>query len=212
MAEGVASLRLSEGDIGQDPAAAVQKLTVALEEQPDNSGYYCQRAYAHILLQNYHDAVTDAKNSLALDPRNATAFLRQGIGEYHVENYRAAMKSFSEGQKLDNMDEMFAVWIKRCREALDRKSQAEVDPQVLQHSSRPPRFKHDWYQTESHVIVTIMIKNAKKDDVNVQFSEKELGALVRVSPEEDYRLQLHLLHPIVPEQSTFKVLSTKVNF
>ncbi|XP_077200232.1 protein SGT1 homolog isoform X2 [Paroedura picta] len=207
MAEGAAPLRLSDGDVDQDPAAALQKLTGALEEQPDNSGYYCQRAYANILLQNYHDAVTDAKKSLTLDPRNITAFLRQGIGEYHMESYGAAMKSFSEGQKLDSMDEMFVVWIKRCEEALNRKSQAEV---VLQHQSRSPTFKHDWYQTESHVIVTVMIKNVKKEDVNVQFSEKELNASVRVSPEEDYRLKLHLLHSIVPEQSTFKVLSTKI--
>ncbi|XP_060089536.1 protein SGT1 homolog [Heteronotia binoei] len=212
MAEGAALLRLSEGDLERDPAAAVQKLTVALKEQPDNSGYYCQRASAHILLQNYHDAVTDAKDALALDPSNATAFLRQGIGEYHMENYRAAMRSFTEGQKLNSADETFTVWIKRCEEAFNRKLQAEVleDSKALQHQSQTPKFKHDWYQTESHVIVTIMIKNAKKEDVSVQFSEKELSVLVRVSPEEDYRLKLHLLHSIVPEQSTSRVLSTKI--
>nr|XP_056718100.1 protein SGT1 homolog [Euleptes europaea] len=203
MAEGAPLLRLSEGDVDRDPAAALQKLTEALEEQPDNAGYYCQRAYAHILLQNYHDAITDAKKSLALDPRNATAFLRQGIGEYHLKSYGAAMNTFSEGQNLDNAGEMFTVWIKRCEEALNTNSQAEVP-------SQPPKIKHDWYQTESHVIVTIMVKNAKEDGVNIQFSEKELNALVRVSSEEDYRFKLHLLHPIVPEQSTFRVLSTKI--
>ncbi|XP_054829905.1 protein SGT1 homolog isoform X2 [Eublepharis macularius] len=186
-----------------------QKLTVSLEEQPDNSGYYCQRAYAYILLQKYHDAITDAKTSLELDPSNATAFLRQGIGEYHLGSYSAAMKSFSEGHKLDSTDKTFATWIQRCEEALN-KSQAELDDQVLQQQSQPPKIKYDWYQTESHVIVTIMIKKAKKDDVNIQFSEYELTALVRVSSEEDYRLKLHLLHAIVPEQSTFKVLSTKI--
>lgn len=31
----------------------LQKLTVALEQKPDDAEYYCQRAYAHILLQNY---------------------------------------------------------------------------------------------------------------------------------------------------------------
>lgn len=35
-------------------------------------------------------------------------------------------------------------------------------------------FRYDWYQTESQVIVTIMIKNAQKDDISVQFSEKEV--------------------------------------
>lgn len=35
-------------------------------------------------------------------------------------------------------------------------------------------LRYDWYQTESHVIVTVMIKNAQKDGVRVQFSEKEV--------------------------------------
>lgn len=34
--------------------------------------------------------------------------------------------------------------------------------------------RYDWYQTESQVIVTIMIKNAQKDDVSVQFLERKV--------------------------------------
>ncbi|NXU88720.1 SGT1 protein, partial [Xiphorhynchus elegans] len=71
-------------------------------------------------------------------------------------------------------------------------------------------LRYDWYQTESQVIVTIMVKNAQKDDVSVQFSEKEMSASVRLPSGENFNLKLDLLHSIVPEQSTFKVLSTKV--
>lgn len=35
-------------------------------------------------------------------------------------------------------------------------------------------FRHDWYQTESHVAVIIMVKNAKKEDVTVCFGEREV--------------------------------------
>uniref|UniRef100_A0A8B9Q4Z3 SGT1 homolog, MIS12 kinetochore complex assembly cochaperone n=3 Tax=Apteryx TaxID=8821 RepID=A0A8B9Q4Z3_APTOW len=55
-----------------------------------------------------------------------------------------------------------------------------------------------------------MIKNAQKDAVSVQFSEREMNASVRLPSGEDYNLKLVLLHSVVPEQSTFKVLSTKV--
>ncbi|KAJ6661689.1 hypothetical protein lerEdw1_013211 [Lerista edwardsae] len=236
--------RLSEGDIDQDPAAAVEKLTAALEQKPDDAEYYCQRAYAHILLQNYHDAITDAKKSLALSPNNAVAFLRQGIGEYHMKNYTSALESFNEGQKQDNADTTLAIWIKRCEEAINSSFVTNLSvsgvylafanvfdflllesdtilicpfnifiimgDQISQHQLRPSKIKYDWYQTESHVIVTIMIKNAKKEDISIQFSEKELSALVRLSSDEDYNLKLHLLHSVVPEQSTFRVLSTKI--
>ncbi|TKC39883.1 hypothetical protein EI555_015597, partial [Monodon monoceros] len=157
------------------------ELTEALEQKPDDAQYYCQRAYCHILLGNYRDAVADAKKSLELNPNSSIALLRKGICEYHEKNYAAALEAFTEGQKLDSTDADFIVWIKR----------------------------YDWYQTESQVIITLMIKNVQKNDVNVEFSEKELSALVKLPSGEDYNLKLRLLHPIIPEQSTFKVLSTK---
>uniref|UniRef100_A0A8D0L1Q0 SGS domain-containing protein n=1 Tax=Sphenodon punctatus TaxID=8508 RepID=A0A8D0L1Q0_SPHPU len=151
-------------DSDLDPAAAAQKLLTALEQR----ALYCQRAYAHVLLHNYHDAIADAKSSLELDSNNATAFLRKGI----------------KGQKWDSVDTTFTIWINRCEETLNR-SQTEVDSQQQTVLSK---IKYDWYQTESHVIITIMIKNSTKDGVNVQFSERELNAL----------------------QSIFKVLSIKI--
>ncbi|NWV50676.1 SGT1 protein, partial [Daphoenositta chrysoptera] len=182
-----------------------QELTTALEKNPDDAEYYCQRAYAHILLQKYADAVADAKKSLELNPNNAVALLRKGLGEYHIKNYASALESFKEGQRLDNVDDTFTIWIKRCEETLSVVVSCVVSTNLI----RTVR-KYDWYQTESQVIVTIMIKNAQKDDVSVQFLEKKMNASVRLPSGEDFNLKLDLLHSIVPEQSTFKVLSTKV--
>ncbi|NXD78971.1 SGT1 protein, partial [Halcyon senegalensis] len=179
-----------------------QELTTALEKNPDDAEYYCQRAYAYILLQKYADAVADAEKSLQFNPNNAIALLRKGLGEYHIKNYASALESFREGQRLDNVDDTFTIWIKRCEETLNVMFSFVWLVFCL--------LRYDWYQTESQVIVTIMIKNAQKDDVSVQFSEKEMNASVRLPSGEDYNLRLVLLHSIVPEQSTFKVLSTKI--
>ncbi|KFO94588.1 Suppressor of G2 allele of SKP1, partial [Buceros rhinoceros silvestris] len=215
------------------------ELTTALEKNPDDAECYCQRAYAYILLQKYADAVADAKKSLELNPNNAVALLRKGLGEYHIKNYASALESFREGQRLDkktsavttsegivvvgnsllarlvschtrgqkytDVDDTFTIWIKRCEEILNGEKKTHL---LVSFCSL--YFRYDWYQTESQVIVTIMIKNAQKDDVSVQFSEKEMNASVRLPSGEDYNLKLVLLHSIVPEQSTFKVLSTKI--
>ncbi|NXC26364.1 SGT1 protein, partial [Campylorhamphus procurvoides] len=180
-----------------------QELTTALKKNPDDAECYCQRAYAHLLLQKYADAVADAKKSLELNPNNAVALLRKGLGEYHIKSYASALESFREGQRLDNVDDTFTIWIKRCEEILN-------DLSVNFPSFLFFFLRYDWYQTESQVIVTIMVKNAQKDDVSVQFSEKEMSASVRLPSGENFNLKLDLLHSIVPEQSTFKVLSTKV--
>ncbi|EHA99613.1 Suppressor of G2 allele of SKP1-like protein [Heterocephalus glaber] len=194
----------SDSLIDEDPQAALEELTKALEEKPDDAQYYCQRVYCHFLLGNYCDGVTDAKTSLKLNPNNSTAMLRKGICEYHEKNYAAALETFTEGQKLDSVDANFIVWIKRCQEAQNG-SESEVRTQS--------KIKYDWYQTESQVIITLMIKkikNVQKNDVNVEFSEKELSALVKLPSGKDYNLKLRLLHPMISEQSTFKVLSTKI--
>ncbi|XP_012866325.1 PREDICTED: suppressor of G2 allele of SKP1 homolog [Dipodomys ordii] len=196
----------SDALIDGDPQAALEELTKALEQNPDDAQFYCQRAYCHILLGKYCDAIADAKKSLELNPNNATAILRKGICEYHEKNYAAALESFTEGQKL-SADADFSIWIKRCQEPQNG-TESEVNQSVSQRTQS--KIKYDWYQTESQVIITLMIKNVQKNDVNVEFSEKELSALVKLSSGEDYNLKLRLLHPIIPEQSTFKVLSTKI--
>ncbi|NXY30285.1 SGT1 protein, partial [Pomatorhinus ruficollis] len=187
-----------------------QELTTALEKNPDDAECYCQRAYAHILLQKYADAVADAKKSLELNPNNAVALLRKGLGEYHIKNYASALESFREGQRLDNVDDTFTIWIKRCEETLNGKKKPVYLLRDLISPVLGSCVIYDWYQTESQVIVTIMIKNAQKDDVSVQFLERKMNASVRLPSGEDFNLKLDLLHSIVPEQSTFKVLSTKV--
>ncbi|XP_073899394.1 protein SGT1 homolog isoform X2 [Castor canadensis] len=151
-------------------------------------------------------AVADAKKSLELNPNNSTAILRKGICEYHEKNYTAALETFTQGQKL-SADGDFTVWIKKCQEA--QNGLVSVRNQSASQQSQS-KIKYDWYQTESQVIITLMIKNVQKNDINVEFSEKELSALVKLSSGEDYNLKLRLLHPIIPEQSTFKVLSTKI--
>ncbi|KAK7809068.1 hypothetical protein U0070_013254 [Myodes glareolus] len=148
--------------IDEDPQAALAELTKALEQNPDDAQYYCQRAYCHILLGKYRDGIADVKKSLELNPNNPTAILRKGMCEYHEKDYASALDTFAEGQKLDSTDANFAIWIKRCQET----------------------------------------QNGSESEV--------LSALVKLPSGEDYNLKLRLLHPIVPEQSTFKVLSTKI--
>ncbi|XP_007650031.1 protein SGT1 homolog isoform X2 [Cricetulus griseus] len=199
------SQSFSDALIDEDPQAALEELTKALEHNPKDAQYYCQRAYCHMLLGKHLDGIADVKKSLELNPNNPTAILRKGMCEYHQKDYASALDTFIAGQKLDSADANFAIWIKRCQE-----TQPASESEVSASQRTQSKIKYDWYQTESQVIITLMIKNIQKNDVNMEFSEKELSALVKLPSGEDYHMKLRLLHPIVPEQSTFKVLSTKI--
>lgn len=78
-----------------------------------------------------------------------------------------------------------------------------------------PKITHDWYQTESHIVIEIRAKKLKPEQVEVSFTSNELDVIIRF-PEIDtsepntYSLNLKLSNPIVKEQSSHKILSTKV--
>ncbi|XP_056411450.1 protein SGT1 homolog [Hyla sarda] len=199
-----AEYRFSDSYITENPQRSLEELTKALEEKSDDAESFSQRAYAHILLQNYNDAVLDAKRSLELQPNNANAFLRMGEAEFYLKNYSAAQDTFKQGQRL-NSSSSFLSWIKLCEEKLKCSSCP-----VPQSTNTGQKFRHDWYQTESQVIVTVMIKNVPKEDVHMQFAERQFSLNVNLPSGEHYNLTLYLFHSIVPEQSTFKVLSTKI--
>ncbi|KAM4604687.1 protein SGT1 homolog [Polymixia lowei] len=192
--------------IDEDPQKALEELNEALQGDCDNAEWFCQRAYAHILLKNYSCAIDDAKKAQQLKPSLPLAFMRMGIAEYHLNHYESSHAAFTQGHQLDGSDKSFEIWVQRCEETMDKQNQTGS---VGRTTAMPP-VKHDWYQTESQVIVTVMAKNVPKDGVHVSFTERELSATVQLASGEDYSLNLHLLHPILPQQSTFKILTTKV--
>ncbi|XP_053186382.1 protein SGT1 homolog isoform X1 [Scomber japonicus] len=198
--------RFPDSFIDDDPQKALEALNEALQGDSDNAEWFCQRAYAHILLKNYSFAADDAKKAQQLQPSLPLAFMRTGIAEYHLNHYESAHAAFTQGHQVDVSDKSFEIWIKRCEE----KTGGTTQNGSINTTPAVPPVKHDWYQTESQVIVTIMAKNVPKDGVCVNFMEKELSATMQLASGENYDLHLHLLHPIVPEQSNFKVLTTKV--
>jgi suppressor of G2 allele of SKP1 len=103
---------------------------------------------------------------------------------------------------------------------LSEKSQSSEPTKPTPESSEPsestpqpmptPKIKHDWYQTETHVIVEVRIKSLKPGEVTVNFNPTALSVTAKLSSGSDYSLELDLAHPTVPEQSSFRILSTKL--
>lgn len=71
-------------------------------------------------------------------------------------------------------------------------------------------IKHDWYQTESHVIIVILVKNIKNENIIINYSKFSLKVNIEVTPECNYNLFLNLSNSIVPNQCSFKVFPLKV--
>ncbi|OWR52893.1 suppressor of G2 allele of SKP1 protein [Danaus plexippus plexippus] len=79
-------------------------------------------------------------------------------------------------------------------------------PEVLK-----PKIKHDWYQTDALVVVTILLKNAQSDKVKVVYGERSLSVSSPIpNSESEYSLEIELAHEIVPSMCTHVVSPSKI--
>ncbi|XP_013143709.1 PREDICTED: suppressor of G2 allele of SKP1 homolog [Papilio polytes] len=74
-----------------------------------------------------------------------------------------------------------------------------------------PKIKHDWYQTDSQVIITVLLKNAPNNKVKVHYGDRSVSISSAIpDSESEYSLELELAHEIVPAMSTYVVTPSKI--
>lgn len=158
----------------------------------------------------------------------ADAFLKGGLACFHRGEYRRAKDYFQEGLKHDPSPQTgLNQWVHWCDEKMEKlaKSQAGAQNALAKEMSQahidPPKapaaavqehkIKHDWYQTETSVVVEIRIKGCNKDTVKVDMAERELSVSTPVpGRQSEYSLNIDLAHEIQPDKSSFKVMGTKI--
>jgi len=104
------------------------------------------------------------------------------------------------------------------KEVVAQKPKTDVAPSDATASAPPPdpnsmpvpKISHDWYQTETHVVVEVRIKKLSADQCKVDMGETTLSVTIKLATGSDYSLELDLAHPILPLQSSYKIMSTKL--
>lgn len=70
--------------------------------------------------------------------------------------------------------------------------------------------RHDWYQTQTHINLSIFAKKVEAKSAVVVFKEREVNIDLRMPDGKRFKLDLPLFQPIEPAGSSFEVLGTKV--
>jgi len=76
--------------------------------------------------------------------------------------------------------------------------------------SSHPNIKHDWYQNESDVIVNILAKQVKPENVRIDIADNILSCIAKLADGSDFHIHFNLAHQVKPDQLRFKVLSSKI--
>ncbi|GAA6016265.1 hypothetical protein JCM10207_000451 [Rhodosporidiobolus poonsookiae] len=73
------------------------------------------------------------------------------------------------------------------------------------------KIRHEWYQTESDVVVSVFIRNVKEEDLKVELNERSVSLSVHLPTGSDVVFDLDpLAHPIDVQQSKYRVLTPKI--
>jgi len=80
---------------------AIQSYNKAIEIDPKNAVFYCNRAAAQTGKEAYDRALTDCRKALEIDPDYSKAYSRMGLTYSKMEAYDSAVECYEKALKLD---------------------------------------------------------------------------------------------------------------
>jgi len=71
-------------------------------------------------------------------------------------------------------------------------------------------LRYEWYQNQTHVTVTLFLKNVNKEQARIDIKKKSLDVSIDLNGGSEFNLDLDLCDEIIPEQAVIQYLSAKV--
>ncbi|KAG7395904.1 Suppressor of G2 allele of SKP1 [Phytophthora boehmeriae] len=205
---------------------AVESYTKALETQPQDADALSKRAAAYLKLHKLQEAAADASRAAELDATLHMAHMRHGMAQFELEQFADAKRAFQRGKQAtpkanETLIKRFQTWIRKCDAELDSDGEGELivpDEAPMQTQSaapvtplpKKPTIRHEWYQSATHVTVSILQKKLAQDDVEVTIEPRKICVRVKLDGEFVEAFNETLFEEIAADESIWKVLGTKV--
>ncbi|KXJ19061.1 protein SGT1 homolog [Exaiptasia diaphana] len=86
----------------------------------------------------------------------------------------------------------------------------ETTEQQFTNIAQKPSVRKDWYQTDTYVTISLLIKQCKSQHVNISYQENHIGGKIEIPSGGTYELDLNLSHPIDITQCKTRILQSKI--
>lgn len=117
----------------------------------------------------------------------------------------------SSAKQLEKTAEASASTITNGTKEAGKEHTAAVQPEGVQ--TPPSKIRHEWFQTNDTVIVTLFCKGIPKDKATVDIKQGSLDVSFPLPSGSDFNLSLDPLFAAVdPSASSYKIMSTKAEF
>ncbi|CAG8456053.1 13520_t:CDS:2 [Acaulospora colombiana] len=204
---------------------ALEFYSKAIDLDATNPEYLLKRSATFQKIKSNKESLADAERALSLivgkeeqEAVAAKAWLRKGIAQFELKEYQAAKTSFDQSKKLNFNEKSLDTWLKKTETQLEKTPKPTPPSDVTKNSGTgsssflsQSRVRHEWFQNENFIIISIFIKNVNKEKVNVYFADRSVSVTIKLPTGSDYSLELDpLAHEINPKESKYEVLSTKI--
>lgn len=200
---------------------AVKDADSALKVDANNPKVHHRKGFALFALKDFEAALQSYKLAATLDKNNAQVdqWIRKCEAEIDLKKRGCVKNKMSIGlseppliePKKEKKEPSSNCSVKAAAAASAPKENAV--PNVVKEDAiplPPSKIKYDWYQTDTHIVLSVMIKNQNADAVTCDFTSHTLSFGAKLTSGSDYSLELDLAHEIVPKQSSHRVIPAKV--
>jgi len=97
---------------------AIEKYTKAIELDPSNQVFYCNRAAAFSKMNNHYAAIEDCKRAIDMNPSYGKAYGRMGLAYSSVEKHKEAVDCFQKALALEPENESYKTNLLMAQEKL----------------------------------------------------------------------------------------------
>ncbi|NP_001086162.1 small glutamine rich tetratricopeptide repeat co-chaperone beta L homeolog [Xenopus laevis] len=102
----------------QNYEAAVDCYSQAIELDPNNAVYYCNRAAAQSQRGKHSEAITDCEKAISIDAKYSKAYGRMGRALVAMSRYKEAFESYQKALDLDPENESYRMNLKLAEQKL----------------------------------------------------------------------------------------------
>ena len=210
-----------EALIDEDYTKALDLYDVMIEGYPMYVPGWVHRSAVNLKLGRAADALGDAAKAVKLDDRNPKAHMRKGMAFFELGEPAPAKMCFEKGAELEGVRAKYETWIAKCDDLLaGNGSPKDPTPEsakpetstALEAPVQTPRYKHQWYQSLSHVTLEVLAKKVNPADATIVIESGRVTVTINDDrePDDPYVLDLNLFGKVAPKDCKTSIGAAKV--
>jgi len=194
---------------------SIADANAVIKLHPDNSALskaYLRKGIACFDMEEFETAKISFKNGLQIEPTNNSfkTWIRKCNSELEIDDDLETENS----SKKTKSDEVPSTITPQSSSPI-HPTQPPTQPSTSsvtnnQKPSNDQKLRHEWYQTATHVYVSLFVKNVKSEQARFEIKEKSINVVIKLSETNEFVFDVDLCDKIIPSESTTQILSTKI--